>query len=71
MIALGILLLVCIFLYYEYKIATGTLLSGIAIVLFSFLSPLGHVQYFLLELGGVAIVIGGFLFLLKKLFKRT
>ena len=50
MIALCAVLILCIVFYYKYKIATGTLLSGMAIVIFSFLSPLTHIQYFLLEI---------------------
>lgn len=68
MIALCAVLILCIVFYYKYKIATGTLLSGMAIVIFSFLSPLTHIQYFLLEIGGTFMIVGVVLYLLKKLF---
>lgn len=71
MIALIILLVLCIIFYKKYQIALGTLLSGLTIAVFSFLSPLGHIQYFLLEIGGVFVLVGLVLYGLKLITQKV
>lgn len=69
MMAIIVLILLCLIFIHRYQIAVGTLLSGIVIIIFSFFSMLSPVQFFLLEIGGIAILIGGILYFLKKLLK--